>query len=130
MKKFLAAILAFFYLSTATGVTLHYHYCMGKLVNYGLTYSNSSTCGKCGMEKNPESDNRCCKDECKQIKVDTEHKPSKNFRDLNGATFQIGLVAFSDYSNSINPILLSDPKINPPPRSRPSLNIMNCIFRI
>lgn len=132
MKKFLAAILAIVYLSTSIGATIHFHYCMGRLVECVLTQNTSSTCSRCGMEKNPESDNRCCKDECKQIKVDTDQKLSENFTDLNGTASKIVPVIFSLDSNPIPLFLFAKlPKTNPPPRScHTSLNIINCVLRI
>ena len=74
MKKLLIAIFALLYISTSTGATLHIHYCMGKLADWGLGHNNSKTCGECGMEKSEEKDNGCCKDEHKFIKNDTDQK--------------------------------------------------------
>ena len=51
MKKFITAILAVLYLGTSSGATIHMHYCMGKLADWGLGHQNSKTCGNCGMEK-------------------------------------------------------------------------------
>jgi hypothetical protein len=36
MKKFITAILAVLYLGTSSGATIHMHYCMGKLAEWGL----------------------------------------------------------------------------------------------
>ena len=67
MKKFVTAILAVLYLGTSTGATVHMHYCMGKLADWGLGHNKSKTCGNCGMEKSEEKDNGCCKDEHKFV---------------------------------------------------------------
>jgi hypothetical protein len=48
MKKFFAAVLAILYLTTSTGTTIYMHYCMERLVEWGLGDSNSSKCSKCG----------------------------------------------------------------------------------
>ena len=74
MKKFIAVILALLYLGASTGATIHMHYCMGKLADWGLGHTNSETCGSCGMEKSSEKDNGCCKDEQKFIKNTADQK--------------------------------------------------------
>ncbi|WP_407524565.1 hypothetical protein PDL71_01820 [Lacibacter sp. MH-610] len=75
MKKFIAAILAFLFLASSTGATVHMHYCMGKLADWGLTSESNSSCGKCGMEKSSENENDgCCKDEQKFVKNTADQK--------------------------------------------------------
>ena len=80
MKKLLATILAFVYLSTSMGATIHLHYCMGKLASWGLINHESKNCGQCGMiKKTPASQSMtakmdCCRDEHKQIKTDNDQK--------------------------------------------------------
>ena len=74
MKKFITAILAVLYLGASSGATIHMHYCMGKLADWGLTDSKSKSCPKCGMEKSHKSDNGCCKDEHKFVKDDSAQK--------------------------------------------------------
>ena len=88
MKKLLATILAFVYLCTSMGATIHLHYCMGKLASWGLIDHESKTCAQCGMiKKIPASQNMtakmdCCRDEHKQIKTDNDQKlfPSEFFK--------------------------------------------------
>ena len=74
MKKFITAILAVLYLGTSSGATIHMHYCMGKLADWGLSHNKSKTCPKCGMEKSDKFDNSCCKDEKKFVKDDSAQK--------------------------------------------------------
>ena len=88
MKKVLATILAFVYLSTSMGGTIHLHYCMGKLASWGLIDHESKNCARCGMLKKTSSDHgltarmNCCKDEHKQLKTDKDQKlfPSEFFK--------------------------------------------------
>jgi hypothetical protein len=88
MKKVLATILAFVYLSTSMGATIHLHYCMGKLASWGLIDHEGKNCAECGMVKKATSSScvvekmDCCKDEHKQIKTDTDQKlfPSEVFK--------------------------------------------------
>ncbi len=44
MKKVLTTILAFVYLSTSMGATIHLHYCMGKLASWSLIDHESKNC--------------------------------------------------------------------------------------
>ncbi len=80
MKKVLATILAFVYLSTSMGATIHLHYCMGKLASWGLINHENKNCEGCGMVKNKTASHSmtakmdCCRDEHKQIKTDKDQK--------------------------------------------------------
>jgi len=82
MKKLLTTILAFIYLSTSMGATVHLLYCMGKLASWGLIDHESKHCAKCGMLKKTttahgiDAGMNCCKDEHKQIKTDNDQKLS------------------------------------------------------
>src|SRR5664279_5304158 len=88
MKKVLTTILAFVYLSTSMGATIHLHYCMGKLASWGLINHESKHCAQCGMVKQKSSPQGmtakmdCCRDEHKQIKTDKDQKivPSELFK--------------------------------------------------
>lgn len=80
MKKFITFIVAVLFLSTSSGATVHMHYCMGKLADWGLTYEDSKTCDNCGMKETVEKDNGCCKNENKFVKNITEQKaPESGF---------------------------------------------------
>ena len=115
------------------GATIHFHYCMGKLVDWGIWQANGSKCSNCGMEKNHKSnDNGCCKDEYKQIKNDKDQKLSETLPQLIKTITEIAPISFAVYSISL-PLILSQefPKANAPPRScHTSLNIINCVFLI
>jgi hypothetical protein len=131
MKKFLAATLAILYLSTLTGTTIYMHYCMGRLVEWGLRESNNSICSNCGMEKKPELSKGCCKDEYKQIKIDKDHKLPLNYIRLNEARAEAAPISL-EYS-TLTPLFspAGFTKINaPPPGCGIPLTLLNCIFRI
>lgn len=80
MKKILVTILAFVYLSTSIGATVHLHYCMGKLLSWGLINHESKHSDFCGMAKKTDNDHcisskkGCCRDETKQIKTGGDQK--------------------------------------------------------
>jgi hypothetical protein len=51
MKRTLLTILAIFYLGVSSGATVHFHYCMGELVSWGLAKQAGKVCDFCGMSK-------------------------------------------------------------------------------
>lgn len=130
MKKIFVAILAILYLSTSIGATIQLHYCMGKFVEATLSHKNNSICGRCGMEKTPESTKGCCKDEYKQIKIDKDQKPSESEFKLNATVVELAPVNFNYlvFSPSFSPVVFA--RINAPPLCNTSLNVLNCVFRI
>ncbi len=104
MKKIIVAILALLYITTSTGATIHMHYCMGELADWGIGLNDSKTCGKCGMDKSDEKDNGCCNDEQKQVKLETDHQKA-------GLIGFINFLAASAIGNPHRPALLDqDPR--------------------
>jgi hypothetical protein len=81
MKKLFVFILALIYLSEASGLGLHLHYCMDKLVSWGLTETNK----KCPAVKHSAHHlaqlvcQDCCKDEYKTAKLDNTEKTVQFF---------------------------------------------------
>ncbi|RYY48900.1 MAG: hypothetical protein EOO06_08785 [Chitinophagaceae bacterium] len=131
MKKFLATILAVLYFATTTGVTVHMHYCMDKLVELKLWHSEKDQCSNCGMEKS-QQDNGCCKDEHKQVKLENDHyKTGVAFQAM-----QLTALALPVYFNDIPPVIFSsvteeNPRSHAPPRSGDiAIYKRNCVFRI
>ncbi|MDP4149653.1 MAG: hypothetical protein Q8927_11435 [Bacteroidota bacterium] len=88
MKKFVTTILALVYLTTSVGATIHWHYCMGKLISWGLTDRATGNCSYCGMPKSNHDNharsgrNGCCKDEHKHIKLDKD-------QNLTGSAYKL-----------------------------------------
>ena len=132
MKKFAAAILAIFYLSTSTGANIHMHYCMGELADWGLGHNKSKTCGSCGMEKSSEKDNGCCKDEHKFVKNTTDQKIVESSLQFTGI---FGNAIVPDYpelpSIKLSSLAEENPVSNAPPRSSGvAVYILNGTFLI
>lgn len=131
MKKFLAAILTILYLSTSIGIAIRLHYCMGRLVEWSLIGKSSSVCGKCGMEKDPGSDNNCCRDECTQIKVDKDHKLLENSIGINDVKQATEITFFHHLGSSPVSIYVKLAKTKDPPTScTSSLYVLNCVYRV
>jgi hypothetical protein len=122
MKKFLATILAFLYLSSSMGATIHLHYCMGKLASWGLIDHESKNCRQCGMVKQSASSHstelktECCRDEHKQIKTDKDQKltPSE-FLKYNSLAKAIALTEPALTSTGYFSACTEYPKTNAPP---------------
>jgi len=122
MKKVLATILAFVYLSSSMGATIHLHYCMGKLASWGLIDHESKNCAQCGMVKKPSTSQcmatnmDCCKDEHKQIKTDKDQKlsPSEFFK-YNNLSQVIALNEPAVQSLKVFSISIEYPNSNAPP---------------
>ena len=138
MKKFFASILAFLYLSTSMGATLHLHYCMGKLVSWGLVNHDSRNCDYCGMPKTGSSPDglhakkHCCQDELKVIQTDKDQKPAageyqfpKLFPDASAVHF----LTLPDIR--ISSVSFTRPMAHAPPLAgKQPVFLFNCNFRI
>jgi len=80
MKRIFAFLLAFIYLSTSMGASIHLHYCMGKLVGWGFVNHEGKNCAYCGMPKNSGhagllmAKNGCCTDKHQELKTDSDQK--------------------------------------------------------
>lgn len=132
MKKFFLAILALIYISTSTGAVLHIHYCMGKIVDWGIGNNDSKTCGKCGMKKSAEKNNGCCKDVHKFYKDDSAQKITES----NLQFLQVSSLALPvDYIElplvEFPAKIIENPYSHAPPRTPGvSVYILNCTFLI
>ena len=75
MKKLLITVLAIFYLGVSSGATVHFHYCMGELIEWGLSNDSSDgadDCSNCGMKKGVSEN--CCKDQKQELKLKESQK--------------------------------------------------------
>lgn len=118
MKRFAAVILAVLYISTSAGATVHMHYCMGKLAEWGLGHKESNTCGSCGMKTGEAKEKGCCKDEFKFVKNSTDLKIVESSFQLMGI---MGTAFIPEYAElpsiQISSVTEENPVSNAPPRS-------------
>ena len=137
MKRFLATILAFIYLSTSIGATVHLHYCMGKLISWGLIYKEGKNCATCGMAKKTNDTKcvtakmGCCKDEHKQIKTEKDQKLIQSelqITFLSSETVVDHFQALADFS--ISSLSTEYPNTNAPPLCKVPVYLLNRNFRI
>lgn len=131
MKKFVVTILAFLYLSASVGATVHFHYCMDKLVEWGLEHNNEKICNECGMDKSQEKNDGCCKDEHKQVKLENDHKGAISFQLAEALSIALPPQEFELLHISLPSITEQNPLSHAPPRSSTiAAYIRNCVFRI
>ena len=132
MKKIVIAILAFLYISTSVGATVHVHYCMGKLAGWELGLAETKNCDKCGMQKSLQKQNGCCNDESRLIQNNTDQRitePAFNF------TQSVTVATPVSFFELPAPVIFSIVTANygvhsPPPVSTVAVYIRNCVFLI
>jgi len=140
MKKFLVTILALVYLTTSVGATVHMHYCMDKLVAWGLGHEKSGkkSCPSCGMEKTTtgkhcgKESKGCCKDEQKIVKLENDQKISEASLQLTQIPAEAITPVHFDYSLEYVSSLTEEYPLThaPPPSGATPVYILNCNFRI
>ena len=140
MKKFLVTILALVYLTTSVGATVHMHYCMDKLVTWGLgkNTTNKKSCPYCDMSKSTtdkhcgKESKGCCKDEQKIVKLENDQKVTDAAIHLAQISAEAITPVFSDYSfEYVSSLIEENSATNAPPRAQNvSLFVLNCVFRI
>lgn len=132
MKKVFLLILSIFYLVASSGAVVHLHYCMDKLIAWGLWEkpSPADKCDTCGMPKGKQKKN-CCKDESKFVKIVKDQKTSS----IEFKLIQVIIAEQSLYiTSNILPysfIKENIPFANAPPLyPPPDAFLLNCDFRI
>lgn len=133
MRKLLSGFLLLIYLGTSTGLTLHTHYCMGRLAGWSLGLELPDVCGKCGMDKSDAKDKGCCRDEHHVLKTSVDQKsPGTSFA-LNPPLISPALPDF--HSNPLYIRLQDLSTTNPvdwitPPLNSVAVYLRNRVFRI
>jgi hypothetical protein len=135
MRKVFLTILAFIYLSTSMGATVHLHYCMGSLKSWGFADEAAKNCNYCGMPKksNPSelATKGCCKDEQKHVQIEKDQKASEfAFQSLK--FFPLICIAYTQlHAVYYHSPIIEYPAANSPPLSNDlSLFVVNCVYRI
>ena len=127
MKKLIVTILAFAYLVSSAGTTIHLHYCMDKLVNWSLSEKSANNYENCGMEKN----GGCCKDEHHFIKSNTDQKIAESDIQL----LQIFAITAPNPFVTPSELYFSQKAKHPishapPGSSGHDILLLHCVFRI
>ena len=137
MKRIIASILAVLYLSTSMGATVHLHYCMGRLVAWGLMDKESKDCISCGMAKDVAMKGcsvgmkNCCHDEHKHIQGDRAQKPAQSFVEWKGTPALVAL-PFTGWNEPVvfAPAIARPVANGPPLTGKTPVFLRNCNFRI
>jgi len=130
MKRVALILLSVLYLGLSSGFTMHFHYCMGQLVKWGVAEQKQERCGYCGKTK--QAKKSCCKDDYKQVKVDQSQKAQQfNYQFEQVALLRTVLVFFGNDA----PVVLTEigkaSLINAPPdQTSIPVFIRNCTYRI
>lgn len=130
MKKLIITLVAVFYLGVSSGATVHLHYCMGQLVEWGLVSKNPDKCSKCGMKTGSTKD--CCKNEHRQFKIESAQKISEYSFQLKAPGLDLVLFPYQFETDLYITSLIEEyPMGNAPPdtQNTPAF-IRNCNFRI
>ena len=128
MKKILVLIVAVLYITVSSGLPVTLHYCMDKLVGWGVSHQPANKCGKCGMTK--KTQRGCCHDVQKFIKVDKAHHPSEAFFSFLHISALQPKANISEVSFLNSPLNIKNNPSHAPPRDHVATYIFICVFRI
>jgi len=119
-------------MGTSVGATIHMHYCMGKLAEWGFGQKDSKNCDKCGMEQTVKYDSGCCKDENKYIKNNSDQKHTETAFQMAQQLAVALPVSFIEIPDADFPSITEENPIShaPPRNSAIAVYIRNCVFRI
>ena len=84
VKKLVVILLLVVYAASAVGTTINMHYCMNKISDWSFSNKKKDKCAKCGM-----SNNGCCKDEKKEIKISSDQQKAEYAQNVK---FNIGVL--------------------------------------
>ena len=96
MKKLIITVLAVFYLGVSSGATMHFHYCMGELIEWGFTDNpkeSAEDCSNCGMKKGVSGD--CCKEQKQEFKLKEAQKVAINT--IQAKVFTLAPISYPNY---------------------------------
>ena len=131
MKKLIITVLAVFYLGVSSGATVHFHYCMGELIEWGLTNDASESaddCSNCGMKKGVSGD--CCKEQKQEFKLKEAQKTAINT--IQAKAFSLAPITYPNYTETLiaNQQVLIPLSHAPPAKQKIAVFILNRNFRI
>lgn len=133
MKRMLLTFLVFLYLGSSSGFAMHFHYCMDELMGTSLMQPELEECDNCGMEMSSALDNDCCKEEYKQLKIDTnESIEDFALQMMQNLGTSLPLASFEIPSFLQLATTVADyPLVNSPPdKTNVPVYLRNCVFRI
>ncbi|MEJ5962950.1 HYC_CC_PP family protein [Pedobacter immunditicola] len=132
MKRILLIFLAVFYFGISQGAIVYFHYCMGELVQMGMTESKPSLCEFCGMDSKESREKTCCKQESKLLQVDNVQKMAASHFQFEQAPVIVLKNIIWEARNIAVPIELGKASLSnaPPQEQDVPVFIRNCTYRI
>ena len=94
VKKLVVILLLIVYAGSAIGTTINMHYCMNKISDWSFSSKKKDKCAKCGM-----SNNGCCKDEKKEIKISSDQQKAEYAQNVK---FHIGAFINNQFTSPNN----------------------------
>ena len=130
MKKLVLTILTIFYLGVSSGATVHFHYCMGQLIEWGLSETNAEECSSCGRKESETE--KCCKDQSQQFKVEKSQKAAPSAYEFNLPQLDLSLASFIETPQIFSSFLREEHYLSIQPQRTQTIPafIRNCNFRI
>jgi hypothetical protein len=100
---------------------------MDKFVGWSLWHEKDNKCGECGMT---EKKGGCCKDEQKQVKLDTDHQKSNLAQYIQLIAAPALITPFATHIFRATTLPYFTPLSNAPPQIPKRLHLLNCVFLI
>ena len=125
MKKFLVIVLMLMYGFSSTGMTLHLHYCCGKLDKIDFTPVKEKHCGA-GHKMGKKS---CCDNKEVSLQLQSDQNPAK----FLNPSFQLPAIKAAQPELLVsNPVTAKNllPEVFAPPPLQKNINTLFCIYRI
>jgi hypothetical protein len=126
MKKLFAAILFLVYGLSSSGMTLHLHYCCGKLKNVQLTPVEKK---HCGTTKQHSVSKPCCNEKEISLKLKGDYDAAKIlFAGLQAPVILATIGQSSNFELRHSTSLI--PEVFAPPLLEKDISSLYCVFRI
>ena len=111
---------------------MHLHFCMDKFIGWDVSQTKNTSCTKCGM-KESATKKGCCKDELKQLKINTDHQKSTTASFLN--IFEAPVIKIYPFLNEFTRVafdaksfqIIYSPPLLPSIQKR---TVLYCTYRI
>lgn len=128
MKKLVLTILTIFYLGVSSGATVHFHYCMGQLIEWGLSETNAEECSSCSRKESETE--KCCKDQSQQFKVEKSQKAAPSAYEFNLPQLDLSLASFIETPQIFSSLERSTTLAFSHSERRPSLHLFATVTSV
>jgi len=131
IKKVLITLLVVLHFGVSIGATLHFEYCMGRLIKISLGNNHAKNCHACGMFRKVKAVKKCCKDKYKQLKTEKTTLSVVTGQSFSAPTATLRYPSFCNPASSHPAVLEAHPEATSPPQiTDVSIFLQYCTFRI